>query len=103
MPDCQSIDVVKHGRSAAGKQLYRCRNLECVGRSFILNFSYRGRLPEVKAQISDMAINGSGIHDTARALRISPTAVIETLKKSQVNLNKSTRPCLSSVNRTTQR
>jgi insertion element IS1 protein InsB len=87
-PDCQSVDVVKHGRSAAGKQRYCCRNWECSRRSFILNFSYRGRLPQVKAQISDMAINGSGIRDTARVLKISPTTVIETLKKSQVKLNK---------------
>lgn len=50
-------------------------------RSFILNFSYRGRLPEVKAPISDMAINGSGIRDTARVLKISPTTVIKMLKK----------------------
>jgi transposase-like protein len=38
-------------------------------------------LSEVKAQISDMAVNGSGIRDTARVLKISPTTVIEELKK----------------------
>jgi len=81
-PDCQSVDVVKHGHSAAGKQRYCCRNGDCSRRSFILNFSYRGRLAAVKQQISEMAINGSGIRDTARVLRISPTTVIETLKKS---------------------
>jgi hypothetical protein len=36
----------------------------------------------VKEQISEMAINGSGIRDTARVLGISPTTVVETLKKS---------------------
>lgn len=87
-PDCQSINVVKHGRTAAGKQRYCCRNSDCWRRSFILNFSYRGRLREVKQQNTDMAINGSGIRDTARVLRVSPTTVIETLKKSQVSLNK---------------
>jgi transposase-like protein len=35
-----------------------------------------------------MAINGSGIRDTARVLKISPTTVIETLKKGQISLNK---------------
>ena len=30
-----------------------------------------------------MAINGSGIRDTARVLRISPTTVIAVLKKSR--------------------
>jgi insertion element IS1 protein InsB len=29
-----------------------------------------------------MAMNGSGIRDTARVLKISPTTVIKTLKKS---------------------
>jgi insertion element IS1 protein InsB len=36
---------------------------------------------EVKQQITDMAVNGSGIRDTARVLGISPTTVIEELKK----------------------
>ncbi|WP_199316784.1 IS1-like element transposase [Chroococcidiopsis sp [FACHB-1243]] len=31
-----------------------------------------------------MAINGSGIRDTARVLKISQTTVIETLKKKLV-------------------
>ena len=30
-----------------------------------------------------MAVNGSGIRDTARVLRISPTTVIAVLKKSR--------------------
>jgi transposase-like protein len=29
-----------------------------------------------------MAVNGSGIRDTARVLKISPTTVIEELKKT---------------------
>lgn len=82
-PECDSTNVVKHGKSAAGKQRYCCRNVDCSRRSFILAFSYRGYLNEVKQQISDMAMNGSGIRDTARVLKISPTTVIETLKKSR--------------------
>jgi hypothetical protein len=35
----------------------------------------------VKQQMVDMALNGSGIRDTARVLRVSPTTVITTLKK----------------------
>ena len=60
-PECNSINIVKHGKSAAGKQRYCCRNLDGERRSFILEFSYRGYLNEVKQQISDMAMNGSGI------------------------------------------
>ena len=81
-PACQSSNVIKNGKSKEGKQRYRCRNQNCSRTSFILDYSYRGYLSEVKAQISDMAMNGSGIRDTARVLRISPTTVMETLKKS---------------------
>jgi len=42
----------------------------------------RGYLPAIKQQITDMAVNGSGIRDTARVLKISPTTVIEELKKT---------------------
>ena len=81
-PSCEGHNVVKNGQSKEGKQRYRCRNQACSRASFILDYSYRGYLPEVKQQISDMAMNGSGIRDTARVLKISPTTVIETLKKS---------------------
>jgi insertion element IS1 protein InsB len=81
-PTCQSINVVRHGRSAEGKPRYRCYNPDCQRCTFILNYSYQGRLPEVKQQILDMAVNGSGIRDTARVLQISPSTVIAELKKS---------------------
>jgi hypothetical protein len=37
--------------------------------------------------LSDMAVNGSGIRDPARVLKISPTTVIEELKKKNKILN----------------
>jgi transposase-like protein len=80
-PDCSSDDVVRHGYSSEGKSRYKCRNLECPRSTFIRNYTYRGYLPEVKQQITEMTLNGSGIRDTARVLKISPTTVIETLKK----------------------
>ncbi len=80
-PSCGSDNVVKHGQSDEGKQRYKCRNSECSRCTFIQIYTYRGYLPEVKQQISEMAMNSSGIRDTARVLRISPTTVIENLKK----------------------
>jgi transposase-like protein len=47
-------------------------------------------LPEIKEQIVDMALNGSGIRDTARVLKISPTTVINELKKKSRRLAAST-------------
>ncbi len=81
-PACQSCNIVKHGQSAEGKQRYKCRNSDCARSTFIRYYAYRGYLPEVKQQIADMALNGSGIRDTARVLKISKTTVMETLKKS---------------------
>lgn len=80
-PNCDGINVIKHGTTAAGKQRYRCQNPECGRGTFIRDYSYAAYLPQLKQQISNMAINGSGIRDTARVLGISPTTVMETLKK----------------------
>jgi transposase-like protein len=41
-------------------------------------------LPEIKQHIIDMSLNGSGIRDTARVLKISPTTVIHELKKKHL-------------------
>jgi transposase-like protein len=84
-PYCQETDIVKHGLSAEGKQRYRCRTrLEGRGRPFLLEYSYAGQSPAVKQQIVDMAMNASGIRDTARVLHISPTTVLKELKKTRV-------------------
>lgn len=52
-----------------------------LGTAFILQYAYRGYLSDVKEQIVDMAMNGSGIRDTARVLKISPTTVLIGIKK----------------------
>ena len=51
------------------------------GRTFLLEYTYAGQSLEVKQQIVDMALNASGIHDTARVLHVSPITVIKELKK----------------------
>jgi insertion element IS1 protein InsB len=80
-PHCQSTEVIKAGKQANGAQRYQCQNEQCVRRIFLLQYQDRGRVPEVRHQVVDMALNGSGIRDTARVLRISPTTVIAVLKK----------------------
>jgi len=80
-PYCQSTEVIKAGKQANGTQRYRCQNGQCEQRIFLLHYHDRGRMPEIRRQVVDMAINGSGIRDTARVLRISPTTVIAILKK----------------------
>jgi insertion element IS1 protein InsB len=75
--------VVKAGKQANGAQRYRGQNEQCVWRIFLLQYQDRGRALEIRRQVVDMAINGSGIRDTARVLRISPTTVSAVLKKSR--------------------
>ena len=92
-PHCHSDDVGKGGKTSMGKQRYLCRNEACSTRTFILNYDYRGRQPEIKAQIIDMAVNGSGIRDTARVLGISTDTVLSELKKKKAGLSRLTRHC----------
>ena len=82
-PHCQSTKVIKAGKQANEAQRYRCQNEQCPRRIFLLHYQDRGRIPEIRRQVVDMAINGSGIRDTARVLRISPTTVIAVLKKNR--------------------
>ena len=82
-PDCQGVDVVRYGKQRHGPQRYRCNHTDCPRHIFLLEYRNHGRLPAVKHQMVDMALNGSGIRDTARVLRVSPTTVINTLKKKR--------------------
>jgi transposase-like protein len=63
---------------------------DCPRRSFVLDPAYKGRMPEIKQQVIDMSVNGSGIRDTARVLQISPTTVINELKKKGLHSKRST-------------
>ena len=81
-PHCQGTEVMKAEKQANGTQRYQCQNGQCTRRIFLLQYQDRGRVPEIRRQVVDMALNGSGIRDTARVLRISPTTVIAVLKKS---------------------
>ncbi|NJP11835.1 MAG: IS1 family transposase [Leptolyngbyaceae cyanobacterium RU_5_1] len=75
--ECDGIEVINHGTTLDGKQRYRCQNSQCSRQTFILKYTYAGDLPQIKQQISDMAMNGSGIRDTARVYRHSRILVNE--------------------------
>lgn len=79
-PHCNEVEsVIRHGTTEKGTQRYRCYSCK---KSFLQNYSYRAHLPEVKAQISQMAMNGNGVRDTARVLKVCQNTVISHLKKS---------------------
>jgi len=80
-PHCHSDQVIKGGKTKAGPQRYKCQKTDCPRYSFQRDLLYKGRAPALKEQIVDMRLNGSGIRDTAWLLKITPTTVINTLKK----------------------
>ena len=49
----------------------------------MLTYRYKAYQPGIKEQVVEMAINSSGIRDTARVLGIAKGTVISTLKKKQ--------------------
>src|SRR5712671_3164317 len=53
------------------------------GPFFLLQYQDKGRLPAVKQQIVDMTLNGSGVRDIVRVLRVSSATVIDVLKKKE--------------------
>ena len=87
-PNCHGTDIVRHGKTRQDKQRYRCRETLCAGRTFLLAYAYAGQSPEVKRQSIDMALNASGIRDTARVLHVSPNTVMKELKKRSLSSSK---------------
>ena len=86
-PAClETNTVVKYGHTENGKQRFYCQNKECNKTTFILDHENKGWLPEIKQKIIDMAMNGSGIRDTARVLNISTTTVMSEIKKKRLLL-----------------
>lgn len=83
---CGTDRVKKKGFTDENKQRYHCQHNAC-GRTFILDYHYRGSEPGIEGTIVDMALNGNGIRDTARVLKVSPFKVISTLKKQAAALD----------------
>src|SRR4030095_798043 len=83
-PHCHSDQVIKGGKTKTGQQRYKCQNADCPHYSFQRTLIYKGRSSEIKGNIVDMSLNGSGSRDTARVLKISPTTIISELKKTRV-------------------
>ena len=85
-PLCKSNEISRFGMTEQGKQRYQCQNSKCNKNTFILSYSRNGDLPEVKQKIIDMALNGSGIRDTARVLGVGiNNTVIRELKKKRAS------------------
>jgi transposase-like protein len=78
-PACQQPEAVyRHGKATDGTQRYRCA---ACRRTFQLRYRHKIHEVGVRARITEMALNGSGIRDTARVLGVSPQAIMAELKK----------------------
>jgi IS1 family transposase/transposase-like protein len=79
---CKSTEVVRYG-TQSGHSRFRCK---ACGRVFKTEYIYRVYGPGVKGQIAEMAVNGSGVRDTARVLGIGKNTVIAGLKKKSAEV-----------------
>ncbi|MCK9395711.1 MAG: IS1-like element transposase [Methylobacter sp.] len=50
-------------------------------KTFMLNYRYKACEPDIKKQVADMSVNGRGIRDAARVLKINKNTVISALNK----------------------
>lgn len=82
-PDCSSFNLKKNGKNSTQKQKYLCQDCR---RQFILDYKYRACKPEVRRLIVPMTMNGSGIRDIARVLRIAPGTVLKVLRQAAAQL-----------------
>jgi IS1 family transposase/transposase-like protein len=82
-PACSSLNIKKNGTNKQTKQRYRCND---CGKQFILKYSYRAYLKYVRELVVPMCLNGSGIRDTARVLRVSATTVMKLIREQAENL-----------------
>jgi transposase-like protein len=78
-PHCHQPEAVyRHGRTADGRQGYRCT---ACRRRFHLHYQHTACQAGTADKIEALALNSSGIRDTARVLGISPQTVMAHLKK----------------------
>ena len=85
-PNCHSSHIMKSGKNAQNIQRYRCKNSICPTITFMLDYRYNACAPGIKEKVVEMAINSSGIRETARVLKIDKNTVISILKSKEDSL-----------------
>ncbi|HMF58506.1 MAG TPA: IS1 family transposase [Pyrinomonadaceae bacterium] len=75
-PSCASRHLVKNGTTSNRKQKYLCR---ACRRQFIRDYSYQGCRPEIRSLIVPMTLNGSGVRDITRVLKVCINTVLKVL------------------------
>ena len=96
-PHCQSDEVVRCGKTATNKQRFSCKNVLCHVKTFIVDYSYKGRQVSTQKAIIEMSLNSSGIRDISRVLGVSTATVIKILKKKEGELESINRKLLEAL------
>jgi len=69
-PNYGSDKIMKSGWNALGTLALPLpkysQNINCITKTFMLKYRYRAYEQGIKEQVVEMAINGSGIRDTAK-------------------------------------
>ncbi len=82
-PHCHGESISKAGKTPQGQQRYLCTNPECSKKTFLLHYVKHAWEDGMNEKIIDMVLNGSGIRDTGRVLKIHKNTVIDTIKKKK--------------------
>jgi len=82
-PKCKSENISKNGVTLKKQQRYICNNKDCNKKSFRLEYEQNGSKHGINETIISMSINGSGIRDISRVLKVSLQKVVTTLKKQK--------------------
>jgi insertion element IS1 protein InsB len=76
-PHCHRTSVNKRGFSAVGIQRYWCKRCH---RTFQTQYRYNACKPGVNDQILDHTMNGSGVRDIWRSLKVCTETILNTIK-----------------------
>ena len=79
-PHCNGNNLQKNGKSINGIQRWHC--IDC-NKYFQCEYCYNACIPGIKAKITEMTLNGSGVRDTGRVLKINKNTVLAVLKKKR--------------------
>jgi transposase-like protein len=69
----------KNGKSVSGAQRWRCKDCK---KYFQREYRYNAHRPGVKDRIKVLTLNGSGVRDIGRVLKIDKDTVVSVLSKN---------------------
>jgi len=80
-PKCGSEHIIRNGKKANDKQLYKCKD---CNRQFIADHdkTYKGTISTIANQIRLMMVRGGGVRDIAAVLCVSVYKVLAVLAGS---------------------